>query len=78
MDPRERQLATRIRLDILVMSASFALQGAFLASALSSGEAGMWLAWLVVLVFACVCIVVAGRRASRLSKQYRRLKWGEK
>jgi hypothetical protein len=77
--PEEHVLANRIRVYVFVMVASFFLQGAFLASALSSeGSTAAWAIWGAVLVFAAAVAIYAGVRASRLSKRYRQLKWGER
>jgi hypothetical protein len=77
--PEEHVLANRIRVYVFVMVASFSLQGAFLASALrSDGSTVAWAMWAAVLVFAAAVAIYAGVRASRLSKRYRQLKWGEK
>lgn len=63
---------------IFVMVASFFLQGAFLAWALrTDGSATAWIVWLAVLVFCVPATIFAGVNAYKLSKQYRKLKWGE-
>lgn len=75
---KERHLVNRIRLYIFVMVTSFFLQGAFLSSAIeSNGSTAAWIVWAVVLTFSITTATIAGVRASRLSKQYKKLKWGE-
>ena len=71
------RLTSRIRVYIFVMVACFFLQGAFLASALrSDGSATAWIVWGVVLAFCVPAAIYAGISADKLSKQYRKSKWG--
>jgi hypothetical protein len=77
--PEEHVLENRIRVYVFVLVASFSLQGAFFASALSSdGSTVAWAMWVAVLVVVAAVAIYAGVRASRLAKRYRQLKWGEK
>ena len=76
--PEEQGLVRRIRVYIFVMVACFFLQAAFLASAIrSAGSTEAWVIWGAVLAFVAAAAVYAGVRASRLSKRYRQMKWGE-
>jgi hypothetical protein len=75
----EQRLANRIRVYVLVAVLSISLQGVFLSSAIKSdGSSGAWVLWLVILAFSATTTTIACVRASRLSKRYRQLKWGEK
>jgi hypothetical protein len=74
----EQFLVNRIRVYILVMVLSFSLQGPFLIWALeSNGSAVAWIIWAAILAFSVTALGIAGVRAGRLSKRYRKLKWGE-
>ncbi|RWR16350.1 hypothetical protein D8Y23_13730 [Microbacterium enclense] len=72
----DRALVSRIRTSILVMVLSFFVQGAFLANALRSGDAGAWILWAVSLAVAVFFITIAGIRVVPLSREHRRRTWG--
>lgn len=75
----EQRLARRIRTYVVVALLSISLQGMVLAYALDGhGSVGMWVLWAAVFVFSATATTCAMVRASKLSKRYRRLKWGEK
>lgn len=75
----ERLLATRIRRDVLVAIACVSLQGAVLGYAIfTDGSTRVWVLWAVVLIFSITAGSFALVRATRLSRRYRFLKWGEK
>ena len=75
----ERRLLHRIRLDVLVAVACLSLQGSVLGYAIfTDGSTRVWVLWVVVLAFSATAATIALVRATRLSKRYRSLKWGEK
>jgi hypothetical protein len=75
----EQQLARRIREYVVSAIASFSLQGAVLAYALfTEGSARVWTLWAVVFALSVATTSVALVRATRLSKRFRFLRWGEK
>lgn len=75
----ERRLAHRIRLDVLLAIACFSLQGIVLAYAIgSNGSPRAWVFWIAVFAFSASAATYAMIRASKLSKRYRYLKWGDK
>jgi hypothetical protein len=75
----ERRLARRIRLDVLVALASFFLQSSVLGYALfTDGSTRVWVLWVALLAFSGSVATFSLVRASRLSRRYRFLKWGEK
>ncbi len=78
MTNEEASLTRRIRIDIAAMVLTFFLQGAFLVNALRNGSTTGWVTWAVVAALAGIVIFFAGRRASRLSRRYRQLRWGDK
>ncbi|MFP7834626.1 hypothetical protein [Marisediminicola sp. LYQ134] len=75
----EQLLATRIRSYVVAAVLSFSVQGAFLVSAIESdGSTTAWMIWVAALAFTVTVMVYAMVRASKLSKRYRYLKYGEK
>jgi hypothetical protein len=75
----ERYLAHRIRIDVLVAVACFFLQSSVLGHAIfADGSPWSWILWVVVFAFSASAATYALVRATRLSKRYRYLKWGEK
>jgi hypothetical protein len=75
----EQQLARRIREYMVAAIASFSLQGGVLAYALfTEGSTRVWTLWAAVFALSVATISVALVRATRLSKRFRSVKWGEK
>lgn len=72
-----RRLETCIRGDVFLIILTVLVQLALLGEALGDGLAISWWIWALALVTCALTILISGRRARRLSKRYRRLKWDE-